>query len=113
MMAQLFYPAGLPKVTSIFYLLIIAIALVAIWASRNMHHSPKAGQPPMQSLLMWLALVLPAAGVAIVFLIMIQLQEYQYLPGLLILVVSTGLVFRSWSHQKRGRALCQKEKSAK
>ena len=70
------------------------MVLMTVWAGRN-------GQPAPNpvvglSILVWTALCLATIGAVMASVITIRLQEYQYVPGIVILLVYFFFLFRTW-----------------
>jgi hypothetical protein len=84
------------------YALIGSICFVTFWLARRMrtHTDSQKGALPPQSALFWIALSLPMVSSLIMILVMILLQEYQYLPGVLMLGVTVLLLVMKAPRQR-------------
>ncbi|MGY6631505.1 MAG: hypothetical protein ACXIUL_10905 [Wenzhouxiangella sp.] len=71
------------------YALISLLCLLNLWLYGRMRTSTDSETWPNQPGLRWLLFSLPLIGLLIISLIMIQLREFQYLPGLLALALTT------------------------
>ena len=70
------------------YALIGLVCLLNFCLYKALVRSQKNQTSPIHPALAWSMLLLPILGVGFIMAIMISLEEYRYLPGMVLLVVS-------------------------